>query len=156
MNNVELKRQLQRLKHLLDRARDIDADFELQGHWGNYMCVLVAGFLENCLKELYGDRARRSASPEVASFVLRTLERIQNPNARRFVEVASAFSTEWGRDLESHLGEDDGRRKGAVDSIMSNRHLIAHGKNTSVSVGRIREYLAPSLEILEFIETQCI
>ena len=72
------------------------------------------------------------------------------------MEVASAFSAEWGRDLEAYLGKDDGRRKGAVDSIMSNRHLIAHGKNTSVSVGRIREYLAPSLEILEFIETQCI
>jgi len=155
VTNVQLKRQLQRLEYLLEKARGIEADFELQGHWGNYMCVLVAGFLENALKELYGDRARRCASPDVASFVLRTLERVQNPKAKRFEEVASAFSGEWGRALEAHLGEDGGRRRSALDSIMSNRHLIAHGKSTSVSVGRIREYLGPSVEVLNFIEAQC-
>jgi hypothetical protein len=155
VNNAELNRQLQRLTHLLSRAKDLQGDFELLGHWGRYMCVLAAGFLENAVKELYGDRARRSASPEVESFVLRTLERVQNPNATRFFEIASSFSAQWGKDLDTMLDDDSSRRRSAVNSIMSNRHLIVHGKNSDISVGRVREYLDASLEILDLIEVQC-
>src|SRR5688572_26995202 len=43
----------------------------------------------------------------------------------------------------------DGRVSGnALDSIMSNRHLIVHGSNSSISVGRVQGYLTASLEVL--------
>jgi hypothetical protein len=137
------------------RAAELREDFELLGHWGQYMCVLVAGFLENSIQELYGDRVKRTASSDVQSFVVRSLDRIQNPNAQRFHEVAGAFNTQWGADLDLYLDQDAGRRRNALNSIMSNRHLIAHGGNSAISVGRVREYLDASLEVLDFIEEQC-
>ena len=50
--------------------------------------------------------------------------------------------------------EDNGR-KDAIDSIMSNRHLIAHGKDSTISLVRVSEYLKKSVEVVEFLEHQC-
>ena len=80
---------------------------------------------------------------------------INTPKASRFLEVTKAFSEEWGQRLESYLNSGQGERRDAVDSIINNRHLIAHGKNTSISVVRVREYLEKAIEVIEFIETQC-
>jgi hypothetical protein len=56
--------------------------------------------------------------------------------------------------LESYLNEDDGRRKNAIDSIMANRHLIAHGRQAAISVVRVREYLKSSVEVVEFLANE--
>jgi hypothetical protein len=152
---MELSRHLQRLTALIDKAESLNHDFELQGHWGKYLCILSAGFLETALRELYADRARRCASPDVSSFVARVLERFQNPKADRFLEVARMFDRNWAENLEAFLEEDDGHRKNAVDSIMSNRHLIAHGRSATITVARVREYLQASVEVVEYVELLC-
>jgi len=38
---------------------------------------------------------------------------------------------------------------------MNNRHQIAHGKETAISVSRVREYFESSIDAIEFIEEQC-
>ena len=60
----------------------------------------------------------------------------------------------WGEDLDAFLNEDDQRRRNAIDSIMNNRHQIAHGQGTRISVGSVREYLPGCVEVIEFIENQ--
>ena len=50
---------------------------------------------------------------------------------------------------------DEEGRKDAIDSIMANRHLIAHGKNSGISLVRVKDYLEKSIEVIEFIENQC-
>lgn len=155
MSNAELRQQLDRLNALFEKAREMIDDLDLQGHWGRYLCVLAAGFLENAIRELYADRARRCASRDIASFVMQTLERVHSPKAQRFIDLAATFDKEWGRLLEEFLSEDDAHRKNAIDSIMNNRHLIAHGRNATISVARVREYLNAGVEVIEFIEGQC-
>jgi hypothetical protein len=46
-------------------------------------------------------------------------------------------------------------RKDAIDSIMNNRHLIAHGKDSGITVARVNDYLRKCIEVIEFIEAQC-
>ena len=155
MRNSELTQQVDRLRALLDRAATMTDDLELLGHWGRYLCVLVAGFLESALREIYTDRARRVSSPDVASFVATALKRVENPKASRFVEIASRFSKGWGDDLDGYLSEDNGHRRNAIDSIMANRNLIAHGRSADISVVRVRDYLKAIVQVVEFIEGQC-
>jgi hypothetical protein len=126
---------------------------EAQSHWAKYLCVLSAGFLENAIQEIYGLYCSNCANQNVASFVVKALARIQNPKTSAFLEVAGSFKEKWRYDLEKFI--DDGGRKEAINSIMSNRHLIAHGKDTSISLARIKEYLSKSVEVIEFIEDQC-
>ena len=155
MRNRELARQLDSLKSLLDRT-DVatGGDIELTGHWGRYLCVLTAGFLENALRETYGEFVKHTASPQVAKFAMAKLDGISNPKAGRFIETAESFSSIWAEGLKVFLDEDGRRRRNAIDSIMSNRHQIAHGRSTQISIGRIREYLPDCIDVVEFIESQ--
>lgn len=38
---------------------------------------------------------------------------------------------------------------------MKNRHAIAHGKNTSISVAQVEKYFEKCVEVIDFIENQC-
>ena len=157
MNNLDLLRQHQSIKSLIDRtSRATWEDIQLQGHWGRYLCVLAAGLLENGLREVYTEFARSAASPHVANFARKMLENIYNPKAQRFIETARAFDQRWARELEDFLENDGAARKNSIDSIMANRHQIAHGRTTSISVVRVRDYLDKAVEVIDFIESQCL
>jgi hypothetical protein len=154
MKSPSLASQHQKLSWLIAQASALAAEqLELQAHWARYICVLASGFLENALKEVYSEYARSCSSAGVADFVESKLATIQNPKAGRFLETAGAFSKAWAVDLETFL-ETDGRKE-AIDSIMANRHLIAHGKDSGITLVRVKDYLAKSVRVIEFIERQC-
>src|SRR5689334_12013601 len=126
MRNRELSRQLQKLEWLIKETPAATAgQLELQAHWGRYLCVLVAGFLENALAEVYSEYVYRTGSKPLANFISKRLLSIQNPKSQRFIETAASFKDEWGKNLEAFLSE--GGRKEAIDGIMNHRHQIAHG-----------------------------
>ena len=154
MQNRELSRQIQQLNALIARTDQASAgDVEIQAHWARYICVLSAGLLENALTELYVEYAQGSASEAVSAYVRSSLSKIQNPKTAKYVEVATAFKPSWGKELEDFADEEG--RKEALNSIMSNRHLIAHGRTSDISMARVKEYLRKSIELIEFVEEQC-
>lgn len=154
MQNREISRQIQQLHSLIARTYQASADdIEMQSHWAKYICVLSAGLLENALSELYAEYAQKVASAAVASYVRTSISKIQNPKTIKFIETAGTFKKEWADEL-ADFASDEGR-KDAVNSIMSNRHLIAHGKQSDISMARVKEYLRKSIELIELIEEQC-
>lgn len=154
MTNRELSRQLQAIRSLFDRTDDACSDdVEMRSHWARYLCVLSAGFIENALKEVFGDIAKRSSSPAVANFTVSSLSQIRNPKTSRFLEVAGSFKKTWREELEQYV-DAEGRRE-AIDSIMQNRHQIAHGQLSSITIVRVKEYLSKSVAVIAFMEKQC-
>ena len=154
MTNRELTRQLQKLRALSQKAGDSGLqDMELLAHWAKYLCVLVAGFVENSLDEVFSEFVKSSSSGPVARFATSRLGNIQNPNAERFIQIAYAFDASWGAQLEAFLGQNG--RKDAIDSIMANRHQIAHGDSSGITLVRVKDYLDKCVEVVNFIEAQC-
>jgi len=146
--------QKQRLDWLIGEASNFQGDqLELQAHWARYLCVLAAGFLENALSEVYSRYAKASANSQVSNYVEAVLGKIQNPKSGKFLDTARAFDRSWEESLVVFLDTDG--RKEAIDAIMANRHLIAHGKDSGISLVRVEEYLKKSIEVVEFIENQC-
>jgi hypothetical protein len=151
---LELSRQLSQLQQLIEKSGSFSSeDFELQSHWARYICVLAAGFLENALHELYLSYSSSRAHPNVARFVSKSLDSIQNPRSDIFLRVANNFDENWKNTLEAFI--DDNGRKEAINSIIGNRHLIAHGKISNISLAQIKAYIAKSVEVMDFIEAQC-
>jgi hypothetical protein len=156
MQNQELSRQIQRLKSLIAATnRACKRDAQMQSAWAKYICVLSAGLIENAIKVLYIDYAARQVSEPVARYVSQSLNQIRSPKMSRFLEVSSSFKMDWKDDLESfsnHNGRDL-----AIDSIINNRHYIAHGQEqrSNLSLYQICEYLDKASKVLEFIEQQC-
>lgn len=124
----------------------------LAGPLGHYFCIAVAGFLENAHAEVFGQYVANKAHPRVGQYVCTMLRSVSNPKAEKFVISARRFDEDWGRRLDTFIREDSDRRKGAIDSIMSNRHLIAHGRSSSISIRQVKGYFETSLEVLAFIE----
>jgi hypothetical protein len=155
MQNSELVKQHIRLNRLIEKTKAIpEDDFELRSHWGKYLCVLVSGFLENAISEVYCDFVSNAASPHVIKYTMDSLNKIQNPKAGRFIETAYKFKKEWGVELEKYFSEDSSV-KGAIDAIMTNRHLIVHGKNSNITISQVIIYFEKSIKAIEFIENQC-
>src|SRR5690348_1230031 len=125
MRNRELVRQHQRLIALFSRVdAACGSDIEMRSEWARYLCVLCSGFVENAVDELYSAYARRTASPAVANYASHHLRNVLNPKMHRLIGVAKLFKPEWAADLEQFATSMEGEN--AIDSIMSNRHLIAH------------------------------
>jgi len=156
MSYQEVSSQVQRLRNLINRTSSAcGGDTELQSHWAKYICIICSGLLENALEEIYTNYSSKQVSKPIANFISSKLSKIRNPKSSVFLETAAAFNPVWRDELKTFM-EQEGRGD-AIDSIISNRHLIAHGsdKNSRVTVGQVKDWLEKSIEVLEFIESQC-
>jgi len=139
---------------MINSSRDATLfNLEMQSHWACYICIRAAGFLENSIKELFSSYIRGKANENVANFAIRQLDSINNPKTKKFIEVANCFSKEWAADIQNF--SDSNGYGYAIDAIMTNRHQIAHGKDSSITVTRLQDYLDRSVKLLEYIETVC-
>ncbi len=156
MKNRELSRQHDQLKRLFSRTKEFEDNnisIEVISHWAKYLCVLCAGFLENSLAEVYSEYSSRTANDKVANFSKVSLEHINNPKTEKFVEITGSFDKEWRKKLEDFV--DENGRKQAIDSIMSHRHRIAHGKDSDITMHRLSDYYKKSIEVVTYIEHLC-
>ncbi len=97
MRIQSLQNQQAEIDYLLARTLP---DSTLGIHWVRYICVLVAGFLENALQEIYKDYARRVADENVANYVSNQIGfTVGTPNSGNFIRTAKSFSEIWAEEL---------------------------------------------------------
>jgi RiboL-PSP-HEPN len=151
MSLVEITRQRQRLDDLFEKAKSLP-DAEFQSHWSRYLCVLVSGFLENSVRITYTEYARRRANVSVADFVESRLRQFQNPKMGSILELAGGFSQEWKQRLEN---DTRGQLGESVNSIVGNRHKIAHGDSVGLSLHTLIQYYVDALKVVDLLRQQC-
>jgi hypothetical protein len=157
MINTEIRRQIQQIEEIINKVGTATAsEPEMMYHWAKYICIISAGLMENGIKEIYSEYAQKKVSAPVAGFVRSQLNLIRNPKASKFLDVSRSFKDDWHRELIIYF--DDNGRGDALNSIMDNRHLIAHGKhnNAGLSFVRIKEYTTKCIDVLNFIEGQTL
>lgn len=157
MSNQAISNQIKMIESLIKRTdRACGKNIDLQAEWAKYICILAAGLLENALKELYIDYAKRSLSNSVGKYMVSQISKISNPKSDKFLMMAAAFKEEWKDELELFMDVEG--RSDAITSIMVNRHLIAHSKSRSsnISVKQVEDYLKRSVQVLKKIEEQCL
>ena len=152
MRNQSIVSYKQRLDNLFVQIKAFAGDPELQSHWAMYLCVLTSGFLETSVREIYGSYATKQAAPNVANFVKNKLEDFQNPNMGKILELTRSFNQEWEIRLRFAT---EGEIKDAVDSIVANRHNIAHGRSVGITYVRIKNYYDNAIKLIDLIDDQC-
>ena len=151
--------QNQKARNLLQEINDLFTEIpnagNLQSHWGRYLCVMAASFLENAIQAIYEDYAYSAAGGNVAQYVSHQIAfTIGSANADSIVRTTRAFSEIWARELRLFLADDD--RQSAINAIVSQRNLIAHGEQSSISPLQVQEYLTKAVSVIDFIENQCL
>jgi len=80
---------------------------------------------------------------------------ITNCKTERILEVLNKFDVGWATTFETEIKDNspiDKEIKDSLDSIVSNRHLIAHGKSVGMSYATVKgyyDYCVKAVEILE-------
>ncbi len=149
MPNLEITRYKQRLDSLFSRVSAFSQDLELQAHWARYLCVLSSGFLEESVRILLSEYVQNKANATVSRYVNAQLDGFQNPKAGKILELLRGFDPLWAESVEQFMSDE---RKDAVDSIVNNRHQIAHGRSVGISYITIKQYYEKSVEVVDFIE----
>jgi hypothetical protein len=116
------------------------------------ICILVFGFAEQATRHIYTESARSRSARSIARYVERQREGWTNADATKLCTLTSAFDARWTNDLEDYLA---GQRKDALDSVVANRHVIAHGRDVGLTYIRIRDYYREVRDIVAYLETQC-
>lgn len=140
-----------RVEAAFERAASIQ-DLQTQADLARYLCVLVSGFVETATAHAYASYAKSKASPGVARYVERQLSGFTNANAEKLCALAGAFDSGWRDDLVEYLA---GERKDAIDSVVANRHLVAHGQDVGITYARIARYFEHAKDIVAEVELQC-
>jgi RiboL-PSP-HEPN len=147
------RRQIALLRSRLDgafaRIADIDENaLEARADFARYLCVLVSGFLEQSMTELFSEHCRKQSGPRIQSFARWHLERFQNASRPRIIELAARFDGAWAHDLDAYIVD---QRAAAIGSIVSERNRISHGQNSSISFVRVSEYRGPIDEVIDHV-----
>lgn len=148
---LEIHQQRQRLDKLFEAARAL-SDAELQSHWSRYLCVLVSGFLENSIELCLGEYSRRRSEPPVSNYVATRLRGFQNPKMDKILELLECFNPEWKTQIDAAT---QGKLSDSVNSIVGNRHKIAHGESVSLSMSSLKAYYSDAKAVVDLLERTC-
>jgi hypothetical protein len=102
---LESQRDRQRLDRLVVIAQ-AQHDPEVQALLTQYLCVQVAGFLEQSTFRIFFEHSRARSQATVSSFVSRRLARPTNYNVERILQLAGQFDANFRRAIEAALTDE--------------------------------------------------
>lgn len=149
MKNKKIVSHKQKLDAIFAKIGDLGADAELMSHWSRYLCVLVSGFMEMSIRTLVAEYVSRRAAPEVAYFIGQRLKVFQNAKTNKILDLIGEFGNEYRQNLDQRI---DDEMKDAVDSIVTNRHSIAHGRDVGIGFATLKQYYTNVVKAIEEVE----
>jgi len=152
-NNSELNTQYARIRTLFKKAKELEPDDELRSHLTKYICVLCSGFIENSIYHTFSDIAESSCEPSVVlTYTKSQLYKIQNANSEKIRALAKSFNPDWHDTIKDYLQEDN--RGAAINYILKDRHNIAHGRDSDITIIKLENYMNKTVEVIKYIETK--
>lgn len=149
--NSEYRRQLSSVEsHLARIARD-DIDDFYRAELAKLYCVELSGLLENLIRETVSSYCVSKSSPKISRYVAKGIDRFTNPDTKKILSIVGSFDPEWQSKLEVRW---NGEIKDAVGSVVGNRHLIAHGRASGVSISRVSDWCKSIKKLCDFFESE--
>ena len=128
-----------------------------QSEWSKYLCILVSGYIEESLRVLLEQYSKNHSSSHIQNFVSKEIKSITNCKTSKIESILSQFSPAWKDyfiDQMSSKSAKSDEIKNSINSIIANRHQIAHGKNVNLSYSSVSNYyknVKKAVDILENI-----
>lgn len=150
---AEIKREKGKIDELFQLAINVD-DVEVQSHLSKYLCILVAGFLENSLKIMIEEYISiNDTHPNINKFVKEKIKNITNLNSKKIGDLLASFSEDWKTSYKETVEEEE---KDAISSVYTNRNNIAHGNDVDISINRMEGYYTQIWNAIQKIHSNCI
>ena len=148
----EIFQEQQRLDNLFERVKDCDDD-EIKAHLSKYLCVLVSAFLENSMRTVVLKYAGAKSHNHVSNFVNSRVKNVTNLNEEKLKQLLGAFSSNWRIRFENDISNE---QKAALDSVVNLKNHVAHGKPTTLSFVRVKNYYQNIRKVVEVVQEICV
>lgn len=147
MKTQQYIRDLDNLKKKID---EVDDD-EIKSSLVKLFCVRTAGLLEVFLKTRISEYSKGKVPNEINRFLTVKFKDITNLKTSRFIEVLTFFSIAWAEKFGDYIEEHE-REKSSLDSIIAQRHNIAHGQPSNISAVLMKQYYEDVLKIVNHLD----
>lgn len=143
--NISLHEISSRLDRVFESSRYIEDD-EIKSHYSKYLCVLTSGYLEESIKIIVRVYVSTKAHPSILNYVNSATGNLTNLKSEKLGVFLNSFNNEWKEKFDTMLTDEE---KASIDSVVANRHQIAHGQNVGVSYVRVNEWYRNIKKVVE-------
>ena len=106
--------------------------------------VLASGYLEATCREVVLEYTRKRANENIVHFVSRSVGRFANPKMDKMLDLLRSLDEGCANELSQFV---EGQLSASVNSIVANRHRIAHGRSTQISMAQVKGYFADAQRV---------
>lgn len=153
MDTRFLDRHRKKIAYLLKSVpTDPTGALEVQSHWAKYTCVVMSGYIENSIQEILRSFTEERCPSQVLNYTSSQLRFFQSGTVENILKVVGSFDRTWELDLTAFITEE---RRAAINSIIGNRHRIAHGLDVSVTVHQLSEWYPRVNEVIDHLVGIC-
>lgn len=147
MNSEYIQKRLDSIDSLLEYFKDIDMDEELESHAAKYLTVIISGTYEDIIKNTMSTFIHKQTNKkEVSAFASKQIEVVfRNPTKENTKQFIEKFNKEWMKELNKNI---ENKKWEALDSIVYNKNLIAHGKSSQITLPSLIEHYESSKSIM--------
>lgn len=132
----EVRRQQKKLNAVFVLIDGTDISDEARSHFARYLCVRLAGFAEQSLKDLVSAHARNQSTATVHRFVEGRMGKLWGINQTKLKETLDSLNPEWWDALSQKLPDE----VEALQSVGKLRDNISHGGDNGVSLPTVQQY----------------
>ncbi|MEC5289178.1 hypothetical protein VQ044_02690 [Aurantimonas sp. C2-5-R2] len=136
MKRQELQAEFDRLKNQISyikkrSGKDLD---ELISLSSQQVCVSICGSLEQCLKQIFIEYAKRRSNSRIYRPIEKICESYQNPKTTKILDLISLFDADFETELRRQWNEELEVERQHIDNMVDDRITIAHRKRVHVNV----------------------
>jgi hypothetical protein len=140
-----------RLDEAIRKARRLSiGNQELEGILASHLAVLISGAYEDCIEQLIVERASRGGDESVRNYAQSTIDILfRNPNSANIQRALKLFGEPCAVEFKRRIGLNASE---AINSIVTNKNNVAHGRTCNVTLGDIEDYFTRSVPVFEILE----
>lgn len=114
------------------------------------VCVAICGSLEQCLKRIFVEYARRRSGNQIHRPIEKLCGNYQNPKSSRVSELVALFDKDFARELDRSWREEREIEKSHLDNLVGDRISVAHRtkNHVGISTSKLEDYYKAYSEIL--------
>lgn len=122
---------------LREEAESLGLSSENKTKLAELMTIWASAYLEASCREIMMSYTKRRAAPAVTAYVIHHLNRFYNPKTDKILMLVRRFDENIAEDLEEF---SRGQITDSINSIVANRHRIAHGRASGINMAQIVQY----------------
>jgi len=126
------------------------ADLPTQHYLGGYAVVAICGIYEDCIEKMFSIRAGKAGDADLEHFMEKTMDALfRNPDYAKIKGFLNRLNPTLGAALDAVVQH---QHLSGLDSIVTTKNDIAHGKPSKVTLHDVEEYHKRALIVFDTLE----